>query len=293
MDNTDREDPTSWNEFTPNSSHSLYEDDEPKMDDFYTNRKIEDIRFLGRPDRWYLGSIFTASSTQGSYHRLSNLQRNVNSDSQGKRVGWERHIGTLSEFFPIKIVDEALRTVLSYDSKLNSDETLLVYLLGAIDALLRIRNHSIIPHETYETINRVLMVNISEGEVKKARYQLCQKIAELRIRNPQHTSNMIMRRIASTIVADHMLLTPEEKRWALRKTIEMTKQMLDDQFYPNCPEAYGYGLALLVINTLHKAKNLPRCRIPSSDPHFRKKVSTAMLRFKKRFNLEVGMRVSH
>ncbi|MFX0061930.1 MAG: hypothetical protein ACFFC7_07050 [Candidatus Hermodarchaeota archaeon] len=93
-----------------------------------------------------------------------------------------------------------------------------------------------------------------------------------------------MRRIASDIIVKHAL-NPYEKKWAVQNTIALAQSMLDNQFYPSCPEIYGNALALLVINTLRKFKDLPRCRIPSQDPDFRKRVSMAMLRLKKRFDL--------
>ncbi|MFX1251876.1 MAG: hypothetical protein ACFFCZ_09730 [Promethearchaeota archaeon] len=279
------EDPRGNGFLNPDSlSDSSFEEDERDVADrLAVERIIDPDRFVGRPQRWYLGSTFHATPDQKFYHRLSNLQRNALNACQGKRLSWELVVGALSKFFPVSTIDNAVKILLSIDGKMPHQEELVVHILGAIECILRLR-HILIPHSTIEDINRYLDLKITKGDVSKIRFQLCQKLPHLRVPNPHKSTNFIMRRIASDIIVKHML-NPYEKKWAVQNTIALAQSMLDDQFYPSCPEIYGNALALLVINTLRKFKDLPRCRIPSQDPDFRKKVSMAMLRLKKRFDL--------
>ncbi|MFX1535469.1 MAG: hypothetical protein ACFFDI_14685 [Promethearchaeota archaeon] len=239
--------------------------------------------YIGRPQRWYLGSTFRTLPGEKNYRRLWNLQRDTLYNCQGKRLNLEQVIGALSEFFPIPIIDDAVQILLFLEGKLPAEDSLIVHILAAIESILRLRQ-LLITNKTLDDINRKLALRITKREVNKARFQICQKFPRVRPRDPHKCTNQIMQRLASQIVMDYTF-DPSEKRWAVKETIRLAKEMLNTQFYPSCPEVYGYALAILVVNTLNKAKRRPRCRIHSKDPAFRKKVSMAMFRLKKRFDL--------
>ncbi|MFX0060622.1 MAG: hypothetical protein ACFFC7_00370 [Candidatus Hermodarchaeota archaeon] len=279
-----KEDETNKDDFRGSNQPDYSESDENNKlnDQIPLERKIEPD-FVGRPQRWYLGSTFRVFPNQKSYRRLWDLQKETLYDCQGKRISLEMVIGGLSEFFPVKIIDDAVQHLLSLEGKLPSEDSLIVVIIATIEAILRPRQ-LLITHKTLDDINRKLGLRITKREVNKIRFQICKKIPHLRSRDPHKCSNQIMVRLASQIIMEYAL-DPLEKRWAVKEIFRLAQEMLNTQFYPSCPEVYGYGLAILVVNTLNKANERSRCRIYSKDPAFRKKVSMAMFRLKKRFDL--------
>ncbi|MFX0012643.1 MAG: hypothetical protein ACFE9R_20190, partial [Candidatus Hermodarchaeota archaeon] len=81
-----KEDETNKDYFQESNEPDCSESDENnELDDkIPLERKLEPD-FVGRPQRWYLGSTFRAFPDQKNYRRLWNLQKETLYDCQGKR----------------------------------------------------------------------------------------------------------------------------------------------------------------------------------------------------------------
>jgi hypothetical protein len=277
---------TDWKEEQPLDEVRPPETELPQPDEEYSFPQThfeldrpstsEDV-YLGRPERWFLGSIFRAENP--FFDRLAKLQSHTLYKSETKRISWEQVIGPLSKFFPAPTLDQAVQLLLTLEGKMPSKDELVLYLLGAIDGLLRSR-HLLIPHETLLELNQLLALTLTRRSLNKFRFQLCKRIPALRPRDPHKRTNRIMQRIAIRVL-EKQPFTPVDKRWALQRILHFAQRLVAVKYYPGCPEVYGYALALLLCNVLRKVQGLPRCRIPSPDPKFRKQVSQAMLHLKK------------
>ncbi|MFX0010431.1 MAG: hypothetical protein ACFE9R_08965 [Candidatus Hermodarchaeota archaeon] len=255
-------------------------EDNPHDDtQFDSERSINpEERYFGRPERCFLGSSFHTSN-HDLYDRLAKLQRRILHHSEAKRLKWESVIGALSKFFGVPILDQAVSLLLKRKKKLPPKPDLAIHLLAVVDCILRSR-YLLITHETLADINHSLGLRITKKALNKVRFRISKDLPLMRPQDPHKCTNHLLRRVAIRVL-EHYPLKPADKRWAIQEIIRLAQHLLDDQYYPGCPEVYGYALALLVVNHLHQLHHLPRCRIPSTDPYFRKQVSMAMLRLKK------------
>jgi hypothetical protein len=237
--------------------------------------------------RWKLGSEIGPIS-RGKYEqfrKLKYIHQSISSkenDFDSKTIKRNMHFASLLvQWFPEALIDSALKELHDTDrTKVVADETVVIRILGYIEALLRVSCRTI-PWKTVFEINQELGMNIDKKEIATAKFNAVAAGAFkdfYKKRGKNETFDVIRfqvtRLIADLDIGSHPI---SQKKEILNVSRRLCKFLEVRGIVPKDPEIYGHAIVELACKKVLKTRTLRTL----DDPRLKKKLSTAIHYIKK------------
>lgn len=239
---------------------------------------------LHKPHRWKLGTKMGSGSGK-EYRKLKFLHECISSKENkldSKTLKRNLHFSALlTQWFPESTIDQVVIELHKTDNtKVVADQTVVIRILGYIEAFLRI-NCRTIPWKTIDEINHELGMNIDKNHISAAKFQAVQNGAYKNFykkRGNKDTFDVIRFQIGRLIATLDMTPTsiseiPQAKREILDYTRRLSKFLEHKRIIPKDPEIYGHAIVEIACKKVLKTRNL---RTLPSDSNLKKKLSTAI-----------------
>jgi hypothetical protein len=237
--------------------------------------------------RWRLGSQIgrLSNGQQETFRKLKYLHQSISSKGNAldsKTIKRNLHFSTLlTQWFPEQLIDQAITELHNTDcSKVVADESVVIRILGYIEALLRF-NCRTIPWKTIFEINDQLGMNIDKNQIASAKFKAVASGAFKDFyskRGNRETFDVIrfymVRLIADLDVGSD---TKTKKKEILGFSRRLCKFLESKRVVPKDPEIYGHAIIEIACKKVLKTRNLQTL----DDPRLKKKLSTAIHYIKK------------
>ncbi len=251
---------------------------EPETDSINFEEPVYDTT-LHKPHRWKLGSKMGSGSSK-EYRKLKFLHECISTkenDLDSKTIKRNLHFSALlTQWFPESMVDQVILELHKTDrSKVVADETVVIRILGYIEAFLRISCRTI-PWATVFEINNELGVNIDKNEIAVAKFQAIQNGAFetfYKKRGNKESFDVIRFQIGRLIAS--LNVSPAEpiaKKDILAFSQRLCKFLESKRIVPKDPEIYGHAIVEIACKKVLGTRNLRTL----DDPRLKKKLSTAI-----------------
>ncbi|MHA2096354.1 MAG: hypothetical protein ACW98F_17165 [Candidatus Hodarchaeales archaeon] len=234
---------------------------------------------LHKPHRWKLGSKMGKGYSK-EHRKLKFLHECISSkenDLASKTLKRNLHFSALlTQWFPESMIDQVIVELHKRDrSKVVADQTVVIRILGYIEAFLRVSCRTI-PWKTLFEINAELGMNIDKNQIAAAKFQAIQNGAYQNFykeRGNKETFDVIRFQIGRLIATlDVSPAEPVAKRDILVFSKRLCKFLEAKRIIPKDPEIYGHAIVEIACKKVLKTRNLRTLE----DPRLKKKLSTAI-----------------
>ena len=237
--------------------------------------------------RWKLGSqIGSVSQAKNQdFRKLKYLHQSISSKENklsSKTIKRNMHFSSLLvQWFPEPLIDQSIAELHKTDcSKVVADESVMIRILGYIEALLRFRCRTI-PWKTLFEINEGLGMNIDKNQIAAAKFKAVSSGAFREFyqkRGSKDTFDVIRFQMARLIADLDVSPNPQtQKKEILTYCHQLSKFLEKKKIVPKDPEIYGHAIVELGCKKVLKTRNLRTL----DDPRLKKKLSTAIHYIKK------------
>ncbi|MFW9875694.1 MAG: hypothetical protein ACFFG0_21535 [Candidatus Thorarchaeota archaeon] len=251
---------------------------EPETDTLNFEEPIYDTT-LHKPHRWKLGSKMSSGSGK-EYRKLKFLHECISSkenDLDSKTIKRNLHFSALlMQWFPESMIDQVILELHKTDrTKVVADQTVVIRILGYIEAFLRITCRTI-PWKTLFEINNELGMNIDKNEIATSKFQAIQNGAFssfYKKKGNKETFDVIRFQIGRLIAGlDVSPAEPVTKKDILAFSQRLCKYLEAKHIIPKDPEIYGHAIVEIACKKVLGTRNLRTL----DDPRLKKKLSTAI-----------------
>jgi hypothetical protein len=251
---------------------------EPETDSVNFEEPVYDTT-LHKPHRWKLGSKMSYGSGK-EYRKLKFLHECISSKENqldSKTLKRNLHFSALlTQWFPENMIDQIVAEIHKTDtSKVIADQTVVIRLLGYIDAFLRISCRTI-PWSTLFEINDELGMNIDKNHIAAAKFKAIQNGAYesfYKKRGNKETFDVIRFQIGRLIATlDVSPAEPSTKKDILEYSKRLCKFLEHKRIVPKDPEIYGHAIVEIGCKKVLGTRNLRTL----DDSRLKKKLSTAI-----------------
>lgn len=251
---------------------------EPETDSINFEEPVYDTS-LQKPNRWKLGSRI-GSGAGKEYSKLRFLHDCISSkenDLDSKTIKRNLHFSALlNQWFPESMIDQVIVELHKTDrSKVVADETVVIRILGYIEAFLRISCRTI-PWNTVFEINNELGMNIDKNQIAAAKFQAISLGAYesfYKKRGNKDTFDVIRFQIGRLIASlDVSPVEPIIKKDILAYSQRLCKFLETKHIVPKDPEIYGHAIVEISCKKILGTRNLRTL----DDSRLKKKLSTAI-----------------
>jgi hypothetical protein len=251
---------------------------EPETDSIQFEEPTYDTT-LHKPHRWKLGSKMSSGSGK-EYRKLKFLHECISTkenDLDSKTIKRNLHFSALlTQWFPESMIDQVIIELHKTDrSKVVADQTVVIRILGYIEAFLRISCRTI-PWKTVFEINAELGMNIDKNQIATAKFQAIQNgayISFYKKRGNKETFDVIRFQIGRLIAT--LNVSPSEpivKKDILAFSQRLCKYLEHKRIVPKDPEIYGHAIVEIACKKVLGTRKLRTL----DDPRLKKKLSTAI-----------------
>lgn len=235
-----------------------------------------------KTDRWKLGSQigFASRGKHDQFRKLKYLHQSISTKENhldSKTIKRNIHFSALLvQWFPEPLIDQAVVELHKTDNaKVVADETVIVRILGYIEALLRVSCRTI-PWKTIFEINNELGLNIDKKEIAAAKFKAVSSGAfkEFYKKNKNKETFDVIRFQMVRLIAD-LNINPHSnshKKEILALSRKLCQFLEMKKLIPKDPEIYGHAIVEIACKKVLKTRSLRTIE----DPRLKKKLSTAI-----------------
>ncbi|MBA7494707.1 hypothetical protein ES702_05284 [subsurface metagenome] len=270
----------------PRSTISEIEEEETET----ASPHFEDVSYESptlKTKRWKLGSEIGPISRgkHEDFRKLKYIHQSISSkenDLDSKTIKRNLHFASLLvQWFPEPLIDSAVKELHKIDrAKVVADETVIIRILGYIEALLRVSCRTI-PWKTVFEINQELGMNIDKKEIAQAKFNAVAAGAFkdfYKKKGKTETFDVIRFQMTRLIAELNMGSHPiSKKKEILDVSRRLCKFLEAKRIVPKDPEIYGHAIVEIACKKVLKSRNLRTL----DDPRLKKKLSTAIHYIKK------------
>ncbi|MFX0092230.1 MAG: hypothetical protein ACFFBD_10750, partial [Candidatus Hodarchaeota archaeon] len=207
---------------------------------------------IGRPTWWFNGSWFVPDTFD--QRRWAKLQYQITSTHEKvlstRATRLQRFIGLLSEWFPVPILDAVGKEILLETEMRQSEADLLAHFLGALEATLRHRFHTI-RWVVLQEINQATGLMLKKKDIYKYVYY-----TRHRQKQPvPDTLKLIQRLTCEALTQEPLPL--EQKRELYLQVIQAVKILHLKGFICKDPEVASWALKRILLNEKGVQKAIP------------------------------------
>ncbi|MFX0095134.1 MAG: hypothetical protein ACFFBD_25595, partial [Candidatus Hodarchaeota archaeon] len=206
-----------------------------------------------RPVWWFNGSLFVPKTQD--QRRLATLQYQITTkhekvlSSRATRI--QQFIGLLSEWFPVPVLDAIGKEILlDIDLRQTKDE-LFVHFLGALEATLRHRHHTI-RWTVLQEINKVTEQSLTKKEISKYMFYTRQRKKE----QAPDTLRILQHLTIEGLTKEPLSI--EQKRTLVRQVIQAVKILRSKKFICKDPEIAAWALKRILLNEKGTQTSIPK-----------------------------------
>ncbi|MFX0092012.1 MAG: hypothetical protein ACFFBD_09640 [Candidatus Hodarchaeota archaeon] len=217
----------------------------------YSDESCESLEYtpintdvVGRPAWWFKGSFFVPNSPH--QRRLAVLHQQTLAKTEevlsSKAKTLHRMISTLSNWFPINILDQIAKHLLLQEQSLPANSALLTLILGYLESLLR-QKQLTIQWPVLKEINEVFDTNLKKSDYAKYVF-----LARRDLGLPPFDNYAIVKRIVVTKIAARASLPAETKKTALKQTVKIMNYLKEKRFIFKDAEIMAAAVTRFVLN---------------------------------------------
>ncbi|MFX1253510.1 MAG: hypothetical protein ACFFCZ_18010 [Promethearchaeota archaeon] len=237
----------------PNNSKKLDSTSEEEEEPIEFEDPPVDSDTIGRPNWWFIGSSFIPKTNQDQ--RLASLQYqtlvrfNPILSERAQRI--RRYISTLSQWFPVPVLDEIGKEILLETDIRQNDKDLLAHLLGALEATLR-QKHCTIRWSILQEINQTTEQQLQKKDIYKWMFFTRQ-------RKKERMSDTL--RVVQHLTVEAILGEPipsEQKRQLCLKVVQAIKMLRVKGFICKDPEVASWALKRILLEEKGSQTTIPK-----------------------------------
>ncbi len=237
----------------PNNSKKLDSTSEEEEEPFEFEDTPVDNNTIGRPNWWFNGSSFIPQTNQDQ--RLASLQyqtlvrSNPILSERAQRI--RRYISTLSQWFPLPVLDEIGKEILLETNIRQNDKELLAHLLGALEATLR-QKYCTIHWSVLQEINQTTEQQLQKKDLYKWMFYTRQRKKD-RISD---TLRVVQRLTIEAILGE--TIPAEYKRQLCLKVVQTIKMLRLKGFICKDPEVASWALKRILLEEKGPQTSIPK-----------------------------------
>ncbi|MFX0065313.1 MAG: hypothetical protein ACFFC7_24345 [Candidatus Hermodarchaeota archaeon] len=237
----------------PKNSKKLDSTSEGEEESFEFEDSPENSDTIGRPNWWFNGSSFIPKTNQDQ--RLASLQyqtlvrSNPILSERAQRI--RRYISTLSQWFPLPVLDEIGKEILLETDIRQNDKDLLAHLLGALEATLR-QKYCTIRWSVLQEINQTTEQQLQKKDIYKWMFYTRKRKKE-RISDPLRVVQRLTIEaiLGETIPSDH-------KRHLCLTVVQAIKMLRLKGFICKDPEVASWALKRILLEEKGPQTTIPK-----------------------------------